>query len=53
MNSKQYVTNLIPVEAMFLIGHCGGLGEKKFSAVSELLSFVSSVVCVLRSGVES
>ena len=35
MTSKKSVTNLIPVEALFLIRHCGGLGVMKFSAVTE------------------
>jgi hypothetical protein len=53
MTSEQSVTNLILVEGLFLIRHFGRLGVMKFSAVSELPSFVSSVVCVLSHGVES
>jgi hypothetical protein len=53
MTIKQSVINLILVEALFLIWHFGGLGVTKFSAVSEVLSFVSIVVCVLSHGVES
>jgi len=53
MTSTQSVTNLILVEALSLIRHRGGLGVMMFSAISELLSFVSSVVCLLSHGVES
>lgn len=53
MTSKQSVTNLILVEALSLFRHRGGLRVMKFSAVSKLMSFVSSVVCLLSHGVES
>jgi hypothetical protein len=40
MTSKQSVTNLILVEALFLIRHCGGLTVMMRSAIFDLLSFV-------------
>jgi hypothetical protein len=40
MTSKQSVTNLILVVALFLIQHCGGLTVMMLSTIFELLSSV-------------